>query len=379
VNAVFRRLRQSLARDPGLPLSAKVSRIFGFAVATLSARSRLRGCETGRRARTMGHVSVRGSGIRIGDDFVADARLGVIELDATAPLSIGDRVFVNFGVRVSAAAEVRLGSRVDLGPYCTLVARNAPIDVGDDVWLGARVTVREGARIGAGTVVAAGSVVEGELPPGALAAGRPARVVRFTGGRGESRTKARPEMPEAPAPARAPFELHVCEPLGNEGRSLRALGSSSRVSGAPHLRCFGTLEVGQRFTLRSQELSHLVVAPGAAVRIGDDVVVGDGAAISAHAGVTIGARTRLGKGVFLIDFDFHGITERERPEPAQPIRIGADVRIGDRAIVLRGVTVGDGACIGDDSVVARDVPAGASVCGAPARPVSPLPPPPTRA
>jgi len=78
VKAVFRRLRQSLARDPGLPLSAKVSRIFGFAAAMLSARSRLRGCKTGRRARTMGHVSVRGGGIRIGADFVADARLGPI-------------------------------------------------------------------------------------------------------------------------------------------------------------------------------------------------------------------------------------------------------------------------------------------------------------
>jgi acetyltransferase-like isoleucine patch superfamily enzyme len=375
VIGAYRRLRQSLAREPGLPLSAKLARLAGFAAAALSARSQLRGCETGSRARTMGRVAVRGNGVRIGDDFIADGTLGPIEIAAAAPLTIGDRVFVNFGVRLTAFAELRLGSRVDLGPYCTLVAETAPIEIGDDVWLGARVTVREGARIGNGTVVAAGSVVEGELPPGVLAGGRPARILRFTGGRGESRVSPRPEVAaSAPAPASA-FALHVCEPLGEEGRPLRALGPSSRITGAPHLRCHGALEIGERLSLRSEPLSHLVVSPGAVLRIGDDVVIGDGAAISAHAGVTIGAQTRLGKGVFLIDFDFHGVAERERPEPAQPIHIGKGVRIGDRAIILRGVTVGDGACIGDDSVVARDVPAGARVCGAPARAVSPVSPP----
>jgi virginiamycin A acetyltransferase len=50
-----------------------------------------------------------------------------------------------------------------------------------------------------------------------------------------------------------------------------------------------------------------------------------------------------------------------------PIRIGNDVWIGARAIVVSGVTIGDGAVIGAGSVVTSDVPAYAIVVGAPAR------------
>jgi acetyltransferase-like isoleucine patch superfamily enzyme len=53
-----------------------------------------------------------------------------------------------------------------------------PVDIGDGAWLAARVTVLPGSRIGAGAVVAAGSVVSGEIPDGALAGGIPARILR---------------------------------------------------------------------------------------------------------------------------------------------------------------------------------------------------------
>ena len=48
----------------------------------------------------------------------------------------------------------------------------------DDVWLGTGVSVMAGVTIGKGTVVAAGSVVTRSLPPGVVAAGMPARIVR---------------------------------------------------------------------------------------------------------------------------------------------------------------------------------------------------------
>jgi virginiamycin A acetyltransferase len=51
--------------------------------------------------------------------------------------------------------------------------------LGNDVWLGYRVTVMPGARIGDGAVVASGSVVTGEVPPYAIVAGNPARPVRM--------------------------------------------------------------------------------------------------------------------------------------------------------------------------------------------------------
>ena len=53
----------------------------------------------------------------------------------------------------------------------------ADILVGRDVWVGRGVTVLAGAVIGEGAVIAANSLVRGEIPPYAIAAGSPARVV----------------------------------------------------------------------------------------------------------------------------------------------------------------------------------------------------------
>jgi len=59
-------------------------------------------------------------------------------------------------------------------------------------------------------------------------------------------------------------------------------------------------------------------------------------------------------------------------ESARPIRIGHDVWVGGGAIILPGVTIGDGAVIGAGSVVNRDVPPRTVVAGNPARAVRAL-------
>ncbi len=56
------------------------------------------------------------------------------------------------------------------------------IRIEDDVWLGARVTVLDGVTIGRGAVVGAGAVVTRDIPPGAVALGVPARVIRYRDG-----------------------------------------------------------------------------------------------------------------------------------------------------------------------------------------------------
>ncbi len=58
----------------------------------------------------------------------------------------------------------------------------------------------------------------------------------------------------------------------------------------------------------------------------------------------------------------------ERPSAA-PVVIGDRVWVGTRAVVLKGVTIGDGAVVAAGAVVSKDVPAGAVVAGIPARQV----------
>jgi acetyltransferase-like isoleucine patch superfamily enzyme len=54
-----------------------------------------------------------------------------------------------------------------------------PVVIGNDVWIGARAIVLDGATVGDGAIVAAGAVVSGEVPPYAIVSGVPAKVVRY--------------------------------------------------------------------------------------------------------------------------------------------------------------------------------------------------------
>ena len=88
------------------------------------------------------------------------------------------------------------------------------------------------------------------------------------------------------------------------------------------------------------------------------------------AEIRIGARVQIGPGVQLLTADHPRETGRRATgeESGRPITIGDDVWIGGAALVMPGITVGNGAIIGSGAVVTRDVPDSATVVGNPARP-----------
>jgi len=111
---------------------------------------------------------------------------------------IGARVVVGPENRLWASPKARLTIEAEalLGPGVTIVTSNyslvdrskAPLDqeyvesdvvIGKRTWLGANVVVLPGVTIGEGAVIAAGSVVSKSIPAWAIAAGVPAKVIKY--------------------------------------------------------------------------------------------------------------------------------------------------------------------------------------------------------
>jgi acetyltransferase-like isoleucine patch superfamily enzyme len=96
------------------------------------------------------------------------------------------------------------------------------------------------------------------------------------------------------------------------------------------------------------------------------------AVVCAATSIVIGENTLIGAGAMIIDNDFHELTDQGwtselSPDSKRPISIGRDVFVGARAIILKGVTIGNRATIGAGAVVSTDVPAGALAVGNPAK------------
>ncbi len=151
-------------------------------------------------------------------------------------------------------------------------------------------------------------------------------------------------------------------------RGCAQVGAGAWLHGKPTIGNGERIRIGERFRLASiPSPSHLIAGPAGDLEVGDGVSIAHGAAIAAHARVTIGAGTSIAPYVVVLDTDFHAVGDRSNPGPSEPIAIGRGVRIGSRVTVLRGAEIGDGAVVAAGSVVAGKVPAGARVSGVPAR------------
>lgn len=116
---------------------------------------------------------------------------------------------------------------------------------------------------------------------------------------------------------------------------------------------------------------------GPFVEIQKNVSVGKKCKISSHSflceGVTIGDEVFVGHGVMFINDRYPRATTADGKLQTGDdwkviaTRVEDRVSIGSGAVILCGVTLGEGALIGAGAVVTKDVPAGAQVAGIPAR------------
>ncbi len=94
--------------------------------------------------------------------------------------------------------------------------------------------------------------------------------------------------------------------------------------------------------------------------------INEGCQITCASHTTLGKGCTIGRDVVIRDYDGHTI-DLPGYEIAKPIHIGEHVWIGNRAIILKGVTIGDGAIVAAGALVTGDVPAHTIVAGIPAR------------
>ena len=125
-------------------------------------------------------IPASGKGVWIEPPFFCD--YGRITLGQTststawadvAPVRIGSSVLFGPAVQIYAATHPLRAAERRTG-----LEAGKPVEIGDETWIGGGAIICPGVRIGARTVIGAGSVVTRDIPDDVFAAGNPCRVVR---------------------------------------------------------------------------------------------------------------------------------------------------------------------------------------------------------
>lgn len=138
--------------------------------------------------------SVRGTVIRIGARSVVDSFVKIKPAGGSGDVVIGESVTLNSGCVIYTGNGLTIGDNVAVAANCTFAPVNhafedrerlivdqgfqpsrGGITIGDDVWIGANCVFLDGAVVNTGCVIAAGTVVTGNVPAYTVIAGNPWR------------------------------------------------------------------------------------------------------------------------------------------------------------------------------------------------------------
>lgn len=132
-----------------------------------------------------------GSELEIGHFFMS-AGPCYIKCTENANCKIGNRVFLNHNCSITCVEEISIGNNCNIANNVVIVDHNhnmgengvedgfesSAVHIGENVWIGANATILKGVSIGDGSVVAAGAVVNKNIPSHEVWGGVPARKIR---------------------------------------------------------------------------------------------------------------------------------------------------------------------------------------------------------
>jgi acetyltransferase-like isoleucine patch superfamily enzyme len=132
-------------------------------------------------------IFAHGGEIEIGNDcYIGE----FAKIWSAKKIHIGNRVLISHNVNVfdSLTHPVKATERHQQFLAIASIGHPSQIDLGeeavyidDDVWIGAMSIILKGVTIGEGAIVGAGSVVTKDVPPWAIVAGNPAKIIREIG------------------------------------------------------------------------------------------------------------------------------------------------------------------------------------------------------
>ncbi len=139
------------------------------------------------------------NGVEIGNNFTL-GKYAIIECTGVlrnvgSSLKIGDNVGINHYCFIGVRGDITIGNNVIFGPRVNIFSENhnyedlnIPIknqgvtksktNIGNDVWIGANVSIMSGVTIGDGCIIAAGAVVTKDIPSYSIIGGVPAKIIK---------------------------------------------------------------------------------------------------------------------------------------------------------------------------------------------------------